>query len=104
MSTDVPPSLNVDQLPDDPALLKRIIAERDAQLARAEADKQAAVQEAVKAAVQAAIAATMAALLKRFYAPRTRRSIRGNCSCSASASTNCLWMNGASPRKPAKDS
>lgn len=65
MSTDVPSPLDVNQLLDDPALLKRIIAERNAQLARAEADKQAAVKEA--------IAATTAALLKRFYGPKNER-------------------------------
>ncbi len=78
MSTDVPSSLNVNQLPDDPALLKRIIAEQQAaqraQLARAEADKQAAIEvavkQAVKEAVKEAIEATTAALLKRFYCPK----------------------------------
>jgi transposase len=66
MSADVSSSLDVDRLPDDPVLLKRIIAEQQqahrAQLARAESDKQAAVKAAVEA--------TTAALLKRFYGPK----------------------------------
>jgi transposase len=74
MSTDVPSSLVLAMLPDDPALLKQIIAEREqahrAELARAAADKQAAIDSAVAAAVKEAIAATTAALLKRFYGPK----------------------------------
>ena len=70
MSTDVPASLNVDQLPDDPALLKRIIAERDAQLIEREAAHQQALDLAVKQAVKAAVEATTAALLRRFYGPK----------------------------------
>ena len=74
MSTDVPSSLDLSQLPDDPAVLKRIIAEREAQLARVVADQQAAidsaVEVAVKQAVKAAVEATTAALLKRFYGPK----------------------------------
>lgn len=67
MSTDVPSSLDVDQLPDDPTLLKRIIAERE-QAHRVEV--QAAVEAAVKHAVKEAVEATTAALLKRFYGPK----------------------------------
>ena len=74
MSTDVPSSLDVDQLPDDPALLKRIIAEQQAvhraQLARVEIDQQAAIDSAVQQAVKAAVEATTAALLRRFYGPK----------------------------------
>ena len=74
MSTDVPSSLDVEQLPDDPALLKRIIAEQQAvhraQLARVEIDQQAAIDSAVQQAVKAAVEATTAALLKRFYGPK----------------------------------
>lgn len=67
MSTDVPSPLDVNQLPDDPALLKRIIAERE-QTHRVEV--QAAVEVAVKHAVKEAVEATTAALLRRFYGPK----------------------------------
>ncbi len=90
MSTDVPSSLNPQQLPDDPALLKQIIAEQlaehRAQLARLQTEQQtiidnavaaqidsaveSAVAVAVKQAVKAAVEATTAALLKRFYGPK----------------------------------
>ena len=73
MSTDVPSSLDL-QLPDDPALLKQIIAEREqahrAELTRLQTEQQAAidnaVESAVKSAVKAAVEATTAALLTRF--------------------------------------
>jgi hypothetical protein len=57
MSTDVSAadSLALDQLPDDPALLKRMLLER-------EQAHRVQLQQAVKAAVEA----TTAALLKRF--------------------------------------
>jgi hypothetical protein len=69
MSTDVPssPSLDLAALPDDAALLKRIIAERE-QSHRAEL--QQAVDSAVKQAVKEAVEATTAALLRRFYGPK----------------------------------
>ena len=69
MSTDVPssPSLDLAALPDDPALLKRIIAERE-QAHRAEL--QQAVDSAVKQAVKEAVEATTVALLRRFYGPK----------------------------------
>jgi transposase len=86
MSTDVPSSLAIHQLPDDPALLKRMIAEREqahrVELARAVAEQQAAIDSAVaaqidsavaaavKQAVKEAVEATTAALLKRFYGPK----------------------------------
>jgi transposase len=71
MSTDVPSSLDLQQLPDDPALLKQIIAERE-QAHRAELQQavENAVAVAVKSAVKAAVEATTAALLKRFYGPK----------------------------------
>jgi hypothetical protein len=83
----------VDDLPNDPALLKRIIAERDAQLIERDAqliEQQAAhqqaldsaVADAVQQAVKAAIEATTAALLRRFYG---------------------RWMKRASPMKPARN-
>ena len=66
MSTDVPSftSLDLAALPDDPALLKRILAERE-QAHRAEL--QQAVDSAVKQAVKEAVEATTVALLRRFY-------------------------------------
>jgi transposase len=66
MSTDVPAAataLDLNQLPDDPAVLKRILAERE-QAHRVE------LQQAVKQAVKEAVEATTAALLKRFYGPK----------------------------------
>ena len=62
MSTDVPSSLDLQQLPDDPALLKQIIAERE-QAYRAELQQvvESAVAVAVKSAVKAAVEATTAA-------------------------------------------
>ena len=63
MSTDGHSSIDPQQLPDDPALLKQIIAERE-QAHRAE------LQQAVQSAVKAAVEATTAALLKRFYGPK----------------------------------
>lgn len=95
MSMDVPSPLDLNQLPDDLALLKRMLVEhhaqlieRDAQLiereqahrvelARALVDQQAAIDSAVaaavKQAVQEAIEATTAVLLKRFYGPKNER-------------------------------
>src|SRR6188768_1654980 len=73
MSTDVPSSasLDLDQLPDDPAVLKRILAERE-QAHRIELQQavETAVEVAVKQAVKEAVEATTAALLKRFYGPK----------------------------------
>jgi len=69
------PMLSIEQLPDDPALLKRMLIE---QHTRHEAEIQAAVAEAVRKAVQE----TTAAFMRRFYGPRNERSIRGNC-CSS---------------------
>ena len=66
MSTDIPSSLDLQQLPDDPALLKQIIAERDRALLEREEVHRVELQQAVKAAVEA----TTAALLKRFYGPK----------------------------------
>jgi transposase len=66
--------LSLDQLPDDPALLKQMLVERDA---RREAEIQAAVNEAVKAAVEAAVAKTTrevtAYFLRRMYGPKNER-------------------------------
>ena len=78
MSRDVPSALDFNQLPDDPALLKQIIVEREQQhrseLTRVAADQQAAVDSAVATAVQQAVKeaveATTAALLRRFYGPK----------------------------------
>ncbi len=69
--------LCVEQLPDDPATLKRMLVERDSQLevihARHAAEIQAAVDEAVQAAVAKAIKETTALFLRRFYGPRNER-------------------------------
>lgn len=78
MSSDASSSFNPQQLPDDPALLKQIIAERDrALLEREQAHRielqqavESAVAVAIKSAVKAAVEATTAALLKRFYGPK----------------------------------
>ena len=69
--------LCVEQLPDDPATLKRMLVERDSQLevihARHAAEIQAAVDEAVQAAVAKAIKETTALFLRCFYGPRNER-------------------------------
>ena len=74
--------LCVEQLPDDPALLKRTLVEhlahREAEIqaavqARVAAEIQAAVDEAVQAAVAKAIKETTALFLRRFYGPRNER-------------------------------
>jgi transposase len=72
MSKDA--SLNVAALPDDPALLKRLIVDRDALVARIR--EEAAVQlEAQAARLEAKHAAEMkaaiTALLRRYYGPRS---------------------------------
>jgi transposase len=61
----------IEELPNDPVLLKRLlveqreqlIAERDAEIERLKAEQQAAIDAAVKAAV--------AAILRRYYGPRS---------------------------------
>ena len=69
--------LCVEQLPDDPVTLKRLLVEQDARIevihARHAAEIQAAVDEAVQAAVAKAIKETTALLLRRFYGPRNER-------------------------------
>jgi transposase len=73
--------LCVEQLPDDPATLKRMLVERDSQLevihARHATEIQVAVDEAVQAAVEEAVAKTTrevtAYFLRRFYGPRNER-------------------------------
>jgi transposase len=73
--------LCVEQLPDDPALLKRtLVAQQDQYDAQVElirlrhaAEIQAAVDEAVQAAVAKAIKETTALFLRRFYGPRNER-------------------------------
>jgi transposase len=64
-------SVAIDELPDDPVLLKRLlveqrewlIAERDAEIERLKAEQQAAIDMAVREAV--------AAILRRYYGPRS---------------------------------
>ena len=91
--------LCVEQLPDDPATLKRMLIEQDSQLeiihSRREAEIQAAVQlrvaaeiqaavdEAVQAAVAKAIKETTALFCGAFTARGTNASIHGNSCCSA---------------------
>jgi transposase len=59
----------IDQLPDDPALLKRMIAERDAELARR--DAALAERERHIEAMEARHKAELDAVLRRFYGPRS---------------------------------
>jgi len=65
----------IDQLPDDPVLLKRLMVEREAiytaQLEAERAERQAAIDVAVKIAVDAAVQAAVAAILRRYYGPRS---------------------------------
>jgi transposase len=70
----------LDQLPDDPALLKRIIADREALIERIrnEAVEQleaqlAAQRERLEAEKQAEIKAAVEAVLRRYYGPKTER-------------------------------
>jgi transposase len=79
MSTDVPLTLDPAKLPDDPALLKRLLIERDALLAernalieriRIEAAEQLAAQRERHAAE---MKAAIAALLRRYYGPKNER-------------------------------
>lgn len=66
--------LSLDQLPDDPTLLKRLLVE---QQVRHAAEIQAAVEQAVQAAVdeavRKAVKETTAYFLRRFYGPRNER-------------------------------
>jgi len=83
MSQDAP--LDVNQLPDDPALLKRFIREREAahrselqqretQLAQQhQAELQTAIESAVKSAVKQAVEEVTAAFLRRYYGPKNER-------------------------------
>jgi transposase len=56
-------TLAIDQLPNDVALLKQFIVDRDAEIECLKAERQAAIEAAVKAAV--------AAILRRYYGPRS---------------------------------
>ena len=61
---------DLEQLPDDPALLKRLIADRDAVIVRIRAD--AAEQlEALRLRMGAEKKAAIDAILRRFYGPRS---------------------------------
>lgn len=76
MSKDASLSLDPATLPDDPALLKRVIAERNTliQRIREEAAEQLELQrQRLEEEKQAAIKAAVAAALRRFYAPKTER-------------------------------
>ncbi len=76
MSTDAPLTIDPAQLPDDPVLLKRVIAEERQQRElliqqiRAEAAQQLAVQAERHAAE---LKAAIAALLRRYYGPRSEK-------------------------------
>jgi transposase len=75
--------LQVDQLPDDPAVLKRVLIERDTQLAERDArierirqeaaEKIEALRERMEAEKKAEIEAAIKAILKRYYGPRSER-------------------------------
>ncbi len=56
-------TLAIDELPNDVAVLKQFIAERDAMIEQLKTEQQAAIDAAVKAAV--------AAILRRYYGPRS---------------------------------
>ena len=65
-------TLALDQLPDDVALLKRLIlSEREQRQAAIDAAVQAQIDEAVKTAVDQAVQAAVAAILRRYYGPRS---------------------------------
>jgi transposase len=77
-------TLAINELPNDVALLKQLIVEREsfidrireeaaAQLEAERAERQAAIDEAVKAAVDAAVQAAVAAILRRYYGPRSEK-------------------------------
>ena len=72
--------LCVEQLPDDPALLKQMLVEH---YANRDAEIQAAVDEAVQAAVAKAIKETTALFCGGFTVRGTNASIRGNSCCLA---------------------
>jgi transposase len=63
------------QLPDDPALLKQIIAQRDADIAQRDADIAQIRREAAErlAAMEQRHQAEIDAILRRFYGPRSER-------------------------------
>jgi len=75
--TSAPVSNDVAHLPDDPALLKRLIAERGAQIVRRDAvieqiRAEAAEQlEAQRLRLEAEKKAAIDAILRRFYGPRS---------------------------------
>ena len=72
MSTDVPASIDPATLPDDPALLKRMLVERDAlvQRIRTEAAEQL---ESQRQRLEAEKKAAVEAILRRFYGPKNER-------------------------------
>jgi transposase len=75
--------LEVDQLPDDPAILKRLLVERDTQLAERDArierirqeaaEQMESLRERMEAEKKAEIEAAVKAILKRYYGPRSER-------------------------------
>src|SRR5262249_28163960 len=72
MDKDVLPPLDPATLPDDPALLKRLLAERDAEIQRVR--QEAAEQLASQAARhQEEMKAAITALLRRYYGAKNER-------------------------------
>ena len=73
--------LEVDQLSDDPALLKRVLvedslAERDARIERIRqeaAEQMEALRQRMEAEKKAEIEAAIKAILRRYYGPRSER-------------------------------
>jgi transposase len=75
--------LEVDQLSDDPAILKRLLVERDTQLAERDArierirqeaaEQMEALRQRMEAEKKAEIEAAVKAILRRYYGPRSER-------------------------------
>ncbi len=64
----------VEELPDDPALLKRLLsAEREQRQAAIDEAVKAKIDEAVRTAVDEAVKAAVAAILRRCYGPRSEK-------------------------------
>ena len=67
--------LYIEQLPDDPAILKQLLGQREAQIADREAQLDQVKREAAEQieALKQKHLAEMAAVLRRFYGPRSER-------------------------------
>lgn len=83
MSTDAPLTLDLARLPDDPALLKQIVIERERQWNAQCAAREALIErirqeageqlEALRERLEAEKQAAIAAILRRYYGPRNER-------------------------------